>query len=159
MSTRCQIGFYRNKDAAKMDFEALIYKHNDGYPSGVLPLLFNFLRRFDEDRGIQDTEYCAARYLGALLAADRAWLEDCNRRNPEKTGAYSTNIGYGISRSFHGDLDYFYRVNAKEKTVEVHRLIRDGRTKTDAIEVFALEEMSSNGAVQDAIDTAVKKWI
>ncbi len=32
MSTRCQIGFYepRQKDLTK--FEALIYRHSDGYP-------------------------------------------------------------------------------------------------------------------------------
>jgi len=66
MSTRCQIAFYdrrpRGEKSIMEKWEALVYRHSDGYPEGVMPELVPFLRRWMKVRG-WDLEYCAARLL------------------------------------------------------------------------------------------------
>ena len=92
MSTRCQIGFYEPEATKLEDFEALIYRHCDGYPdtnSGVIADIVPILRQFDKDRGLDDIEYASA-WLVAKLKTDY------------------TNIG--ICKEFHGDIEYFYAV-------------------------------------------------
>lgn len=47
MSTRCQIGFYEAEEKDLDNFEALIYRHSDGYPDtehGVLAAIVPFLQ-------------------------------------------------------------------------------------------------------------------
>ena len=96
MSTRCQIGFYDSMEKDLEKYEALIYRHSDGYPEGVLPDIVPFLKEFSSDRGMTDIEYCSARLLQHLTN-----LYD----------AYAKNfLGYGISNSFHGDIEYFYAI-------------------------------------------------
>ena len=92
MSTRCQIGFYEQgvKDLTK--FEALIYRHCDGYPdgeSGVPADIVPILKDFNKNRGLDDTEYASA-WLVAKLKTDY--------------------LNIGISKDFHGDIEYFYAV-------------------------------------------------
>ena len=101
MSTRCQIGFYESGEEDLSKFEALIYRHCDGYPGklneykggkveyGVLSDIMPILRDFNKNRGLGDVEYASA-WLVAKLK-----------------GEY-TNIG--ICRVFHADIEYFYAV-------------------------------------------------
>ena len=89
MSTRCQIGFYEPESKDLNDFEALIYRHCDGYPEGVLPVIVPILKDFDIKRGLGDVEYSSA-WLVAKL----------------KDGY----INIGICKDFHGDIAYFYAV-------------------------------------------------
>lgn len=92
MSTWCQIGFYEQgvKDLAK--FEALIYRHCDGYPdgeSGVPATIVPILKDFNKNRGLDDVEYASA------------WL----------VAKLKTNyLNIGICKDFHGDIEYFYVV-------------------------------------------------
>jgi len=51
MSTRCQIKIKDSKEKNYADGNIHIYKHCDGYPSGVLPLLVPFVKRFFKERG------------------------------------------------------------------------------------------------------------
>ena len=39
MSTRCQIEFYDGEPVDAGEPAARIYKHSDGYPEGILPML------------------------------------------------------------------------------------------------------------------------
>lgn len=89
MSTRCQIGFYEPESKNLEDFETLIYRHCDGYPEGVLPVIVPILKDFDIKRGLNDVEYSSA-WLVAKL----------------KDGY----INIGICKDFHGDIEYFYAV-------------------------------------------------
>jgi len=92
MSTRCQIGFYKPEAQDLKDFEALIYRHSDGYPdteSGVLANIIPILEDFGKKRGLDNIEYASA-WLVAKLKTDY------------------TNIG--ICKDFHGDIDYYYAV-------------------------------------------------
>lgn len=101
MSTRCQIGLYEKPGQPLKKPSALIYRHWDGYPQGVLPEILPYCVRFEKYRGVADTEYLAARLLWHLIgiyspAGDPDALYDV--------------LGYGISDAFHGDLEYYYAV-------------------------------------------------
>lgn len=88
MSTRSQIGFYEpNKPLNKPT--ALIYRHMDGYPEGVLPDIMPILKDFDRNRGLGDVEYSSA-WMVAKLKTDY--------------------LNVGICRSLHGDIEWFYAV-------------------------------------------------
>lgn len=105
MSTRCQIGFYRDGESKLSDFDVLIYRHSDGYPNdgGVVGDVLPFLRWWANHRGMNNIEYCAARLLQFL----------CNRYDGidfEETKKEQGTLGYGISKDFHGDIEWFYAV-------------------------------------------------
>ena len=117
MSTRCNIGFYvADADPIKKP-EALLYKHSDGYPDGVLPELIPFVKEFKSKRG-HDPEYLAARYmqyLGNLY--DGVDLSDPEMRkflstfHKYKDGDLVAGVlGLGICNVIHCDIEYFYAV-------------------------------------------------
>jgi len=128
MSTRCQIGFYNKKSDKLKNFQALIYKHSDGYPGtedgkeyGVLTDIIPFLKWWSKGRGLEDTEYAPARLLQYLAnKSDKNSLEFAKEIksassdiNEEFTGIY----GYGICKNFHGDIEFFYKIYPNELEV------------------------------------------
>ena len=125
MSTRCQIAFYTGHDKDLPQFDALIYRHWDGYPSGVLPDLLPVLRDFHQHRGLGDVEYASA------------WLVS-------RWKNYYLNIG--ISKWFHGDIEWLYAVYPDGK-VDVYKVEGYGDerqfTLADRKKVYALDEDAS----------------
>ena len=112
MSTRCQIGFYKNKEQKLQDFGALIYRHSDGYPDtedGVIEAIAPFLKCWKQERGLSDTEYASARLLQYLCNNYDKQMIDIEKPHREKP-AYAGILGHGICKDFHGDIAYFYRV-------------------------------------------------
>jgi hypothetical protein len=102
MSTRCQIGFYESKPEKLDQWEALIYRHSDGYPDsehGVLATVLPILHDFDKNRGLDDAEYAAA-WLVARLKTDY--------------------LNIGISKEFHGDIEFYYVVYPSQ--VDVYKV-------------------------------------
>jgi len=118
MSTRCQIGFYQGDRQNIEAPDALLYRDFDGYPNGeygVLAVLLPWAVEFHKDRGLDDSEYAAARCLVAMV----------------KATAPDGNLDYGISQGFHGDIEYLYavspesvRVFATSETMEGTRRFR-----------------------------------
>ncbi len=104
MSTRAQIGFYRQEETNLNNWEVLLYQHSDGYPDGVLPDVIPFLRWWSRARGISDIEYCSARLLQYLC---NKIDEENNKKSPK--GRMGT-VGYGICKDFHGDIEYYYAI-------------------------------------------------
>ena len=100
MSTRCQIAFYQAEPKDLNKFESLIYRHSDGYPTGVLPDILPFLKLWVKNRGIEDIEYCSARLLQKL----------CNEYDKGMNEMYEGKTGYGICVELHGDIEYLYAV-------------------------------------------------
>lgn len=95
MSTRCQIQVKGSP--------ILIYKHSDGYPEGVLPVLEPFVKAFSDNRG-NDVEYCLAQIVRTFA------LE----YDPE------TRLkGWGLDLVLHEDIEYLYVVDAAKGSVEV----------------------------------------
>jgi hypothetical protein len=94
MSTRCQIGYYRDFEDEVP--ECLIYKHFDGYPEDTLVAIADFLKAFVPARGIEDPEYLMAQLLVALVG---------RVDNPG-----SEFLGFGIcgDRQLHWDIEYLY---------------------------------------------------
>jgi len=98
MSTRCQIGFYETKESKLSAPEALIYRHGDGYPEGVIPDIVPILKEFHVGRGLSDIEYASA-WLVAKLKTDF--------------------LNIGICKEYHSDIEYYYAVH-KDGTIIVY---------------------------------------
>lgn len=120
MSTRSQLGVYEAQDTPLEDWEVLLYRHSDGYPGkedgsevGVLPDIIPFLKRFDKERGIGDLEYCGAWLMHHLIAEHIEWGKKWVKEHPDSTHQHKDGknwVGYGICKSFHADIEYFYKI-------------------------------------------------
>ncbi len=123
MSTRCQIGVYTSDKARLEHFESLMYRHSDGYPEAVLPDVMPFLSWWAQGRGIDDTEYVAARLLQYLCNMyDKQGLETSERLSKGSLGSarlteemketkkWTGTLGHGICKVFHWDIEYFYAI-------------------------------------------------
>lgn len=125
MSTRSQIGFYEDDTKKLEEFEALIYRHSDGYPSGVLPDIMPFLSWWAKGRGMNDTEYLSARLLQYLCneydahtvewakgRLDRAFgNKEETLKEIEMTEKFTGELGHGICKGFHCDIEYLYAIS------------------------------------------------
>ena len=102
MSTRCQIGFYEQGEKDLNKWDALLYRHSDGYPEsehGVVATIKPILDDFQAKRGLDDLEYAAA-WLVAKLKTDY--------------------LNIGISNGFHGDIEYYYAI--RPEAMEVYEV-------------------------------------
>lgn len=128
MSTRCQIGFYEEEEKDLSKFEALLYRHSDGYPDteyGVVAAVLPFLKWWANGRGVHDFEYCAARLLQYLCNEyDGRTASYRNEANsvfaPETPEEFTGTLGHGISKHFHGDIEYLYAI--RPSRVEVYEV-------------------------------------
>lgn len=92
MSTRAQI-------VVEGLEEIKLYRHSDGYPEGVLPVLEPFVQDFLQKKG-WDPEYLLARMVAALVVA-----------GDDLEGT----LGYGLSPEWAPDIEYWYRVRRNGK--------------------------------------------
>lgn len=133
MSTRSQIGFYEEKEQDLQNFQALIYRHSDGYPGkpdgseyGVLAEIIPFLKQFSRS---SDTEYCSARLLQYLTnlhdKIGLEWIKTKGYTHMESQFGLTGSLGYGICKAFQGDIEYFYAVKGG-KSVQVYEIGWDG---------------------------------
>ena len=137
MATRCQIGFYETDTQPVDKPSVIIYKHWDGYPSvyddqkktahpnqGMIPLLLPFLKDFQDARGIDDLEYCAAWMLHYMIDIQiKRNLKHSADKNSKKFGGRDF-VSYGVcarDHVFHDDIDWFYRITPTNLFVHFHR--------------------------------------
>ena len=113
MPTRCQIGFYETEEKDLNNFEALLYRHSDGYQEDVLPEIIPFLKQFNKNRGCSDLEYCSARLLQHMCNKHDEALKEFKTSTHQYTG-------YGICGAFHGDIEFFYAVHPNR--VDVYKV-------------------------------------
>ena len=150
MSTRCQIGFYEAETTDPKQFEALIYRHSDGYPDtehGVVADIVPFFKWFDKARGMDDLEYVSARLLQHLCNMSDKQGADMRRQAPEifgqpDKGAITGTLGHGICREFHGDIEYFYRVTPQQ--VFVYRTKWDWHGETPFTDMTPIQTIDIN---------------
>jgi len=113
MATRCQIGIYEKANMENDKFTALIYRHWDGYPEdkgGVLAQIIPFIKEFKRLRGYDD-EYLSARLLQYMT-------NENDKANEGKAGELvSDTLSYGICKSFHSDIAYFYKIEPNKVKV------------------------------------------
>ena len=113
MSTRCQIAFIDNYD------EAWVYRHCDGYPSGViedLANLYNALANSEAWANRFDASYLAANFI--FYCKMCYYLKDKELAEKEggifketfESGYYF--LGYGVcnKEDWYGDIEYFYKI-------------------------------------------------
>ena len=132
MSTRAQIGFYESEEKDLSKWEALIYRHSDGYPdtsTGVLAEILPFLQWWSEGRGLDDSEYCSARLLQYLCNKyDERGDEFEVRLNPDvvvtEKRKFTGILGHGICNGFYGDIEYFYAIYPDR--LEVYDTLKEG---------------------------------
>lgn len=142
MSTRAQIGFYRNQNQNLSDFEALIYQHSDGYPdseNGVIANLAPFLRKFHRIRGLSDIEYASARTLQHLMNGDDELMIEYSQNYKETPYGL---LGYGISNQFHGDIEYLYAVYSTGMLKVYETSMRTGNIK-DNVKLIKTFDLSA----------------
>lgn len=106
MSTRCQIGVY--EDAESTTPNVLIYRHTDGYPGGILDDIKDYVGQFMGARG-PDPEYLAARLTWKICETVPGFL----------------SAGVGGPDCWHGDIQFFYRVNGDSGNVECWKVPLD----------------------------------
>jgi len=129
------IGLYENEEQAIETPDVLLYRHCDGYPGhpidkdeyGILTDIVPFLRAFNSRRGLDDTMYLGAWLMWWLINGHVERLEekDC--------------LGHGICKPgrFHGDIEWYYRINGVECTIEVFRTPFDSTPKSwSRVETF-----------------------
>jgi hypothetical protein len=129
MSTRCQIGFYGKGEKDLKKFQALLYKHSDGYPEGVLPIIEPFLKEFNAKRGLSDIEYASAWCLYTIIQDHVTHMAEWAKDSPSPSCPEDGRdfLGHGICTGFHGDIEYFYAVQPDTLTVYE---VRDEDPKT-----------------------------
>lgn len=150
MSTRSQIGIYSIYNPAKPDlsqFDALLYRHSDGYPGtpdgaeyGVLADITPFLAWFDKTRG-WDPEYLSARLLGYLMKKSDATLMKFKVKGARPSQfdiheEFGGVLSFGICKEFYEDIQFFYAITE------------------DRVDVF---EVSGAGGVFTRIGTVDRK--
>ena len=166
MSTRCQIGIYRNDRDIKDDKSimkksvVLLYRHSDGYPGiigkgkngkmGVIPDILLFINEFIKVRGY-DIEYMGA----CLIAYLKYW--HCGRKAIDRKVTYYrpgeymelngfeiSPLGHGISDNFHWDIAYYYAITPSAITVyKVNVGEKQGKNGIEELE-FKFDKIESH---------------
>jgi hypothetical protein len=111
MSTRAQIKLRTSDETTNTIY---IYKHSDGYPSDVLPVLVPFTQDFFKSRGV-DQAYFLCQLVRAFAFRDA----ENAAKNPERfsfmtTGSYKY-LGWGLDTCLHGDIDFLYEIDDSGK--------------------------------------------
>lgn len=114
MSTRSQIKYKDSKN------NIYIYKHSDGYPEGVLPVLVPFVADFFKFRG-DDECYFLAQLIRRFAVVDYLYNEKRAKKHPEiygkREGGVYEFLGWGLDCEQHGDIEYLYEV---DKTGQIY---------------------------------------
>ncbi len=110
------------------DWKALLYIHSDGNPEVILPSIVPFLQAWR--RGLDDSEYAAARLLQHLTNTYDTMMKDAPR--------YKGILGYGISKGFHSDIAYYYRIDPSGVRVYAANFTESGEPDFKLIKTVAV---------------------
>lgn len=106
MSTRCNV-------LVKDNYSKIwIYRHSDGYPSGVHPTLSVFIQNIIDGK-IRDNPGQSAGWLILLGAKEYDVSLPSKTISGWKCGAYEPTCGE------HGDIEYLYTVDLENRTVKI----------------------------------------
>ncbi len=117
MSTSCQIGFYFDAEQDIKEPTAMIYKHGDGYPEDIKPLILPFLVRTAADHDKFDAEYTAAWLLQHMMEVTIENNKELSKERDYMPKDGKTFLNFGICREIHGDICYFYRIQPGTLTI------------------------------------------
>lgn len=123
MSTRAQIKITDGQQ------ELWFYRHSDGYPQGTMPTLQKFLDWVKAGKIRSNVEQ-AAGWLILIGAAEYGYTYDYKTRTSSPKATLTEPLDDSLSgwkcgsyepcacRDFHGDIEYFYTISLKEKTIK-----------------------------------------
>lgn len=119
MSTRCQIEFYDGERPGELgEPDARVYKHSDGYPRNILPMLHELereLQKPDEMYGqrTHDPEYAAADFVTRYRLPHGTPVDKSPGALPHYRVGQTDNRVAGniyVTHQIHGDIEFLYRV-------------------------------------------------
>ena len=124
MSTRCQIEFYDANPTDGAEPAARIYKHSDGYPKGILPMLEyieNVLKKDYRPYGprLDDPEWAAADFVTQFrLPTNWSGVQEKIGGEPLRDGTIEPYLGcyrgnIYVTQHLHQDIEYLYRVECR----------------------------------------------
>lgn len=126
MSTRAQICIKRDTPGFKETGGIYIYKHSDGYPEGVTPVLTDIVSRFHKNRG-DDACYLLCQIVRAFAAVERDKALASQARGdrwgvpkPGERFGYSEYTGWGLDTVEHDDIEYLYEVDSATGKIYVN---------------------------------------
>ncbi len=148
MSTRSQIMFKFDDGIENKTRYLLTYKHSDGYPKGVIPLLQEYHKWCGRK---DDFSYYTASWF---YFVKRKTEEIRNTENPLKGGRKTTvQLGHGIDEDYilRGDIVHFYLVDLNSETIYHYSdNIRDEKNvweliKKEPTKIYSLREEPGKG--------------
>ena len=121
MSTRTNIVVKGN--------DSVLYKHCDGYPEYVHPILVPLLKVFKSNRG-NDPIYCLASILREFtrqeIISSSDWYKQIDRNSDEIPREFC--YGYGIQNYLSEDIDYLYVVDLEHSGyLDTYEVISNGK--------------------------------
>lgn len=136
MATRCSITV-QSVDGKKYR----IYRHNDGYPEGVVSDLLVFTRAYDRSP-VESPEYFLANFI--FYAKLARWVKYRNKRRASRPWEF--NYGVCSPNCEHGDLEYKYLIYPKDGKVMLK------------IEKFDYNKGEFKEIFNDEIEKAFERW-
>ena len=137
MSTRAQVVIEENEGV-------FIYKHSDGYPSGVLPILQKLLPKFKDGRGF-DPEYLTAHvsstFIIESIEADKKRAKEWKKKGLEYE-RWSDFLGHGLGSDVHGDIEYLYYIR-KDFSIDILHPTKLGVKNARKMRTVTLEELKA----------------
>lgn len=107
MSTRSQIKLKNSTNNIH------IYKHSDGYPEGVLPVLVPFVKDFMAERGYEE-DYILAQIVRRFAVVQHYENLKFREKYPQLKGSSDYEfLGWGLDCEKHGDIQYLYEIDEK----------------------------------------------
>jgi len=136
MGTRCSITV---RDIYGDEYR--IYRHNDGYPEGVVSDLLVFTRAYDRSP-VESPEYFLANFI--FYAKLARWVKYRNKRRASRPWEF--NYGVCSPKCEHGDLEYKYLIYPKDGKVMLK------------IEKFDYNKGEFKEIFNDEIEKAFERW-
>lgn len=126
MSTRCHIvidGSHEKNDQGL--YPVYIYKHCNGYPEGVLPVLKPIVQHCWKERGF-DPFYLTAQIVRAFAFAALGHQLGLGAGNPLKIDCTNDMFGWGLGTELHTDVEFIYHITNAGGII-----VRDPKWNTD----------------------------
>lgn len=131
MSTRCNVLIEDEYD------KQWFYRHSDGYPKVTATSLKTFIKWLTEGR-IRDNVLQGASWLIIIGNTEYDGMKE------PVDSFYGWKVGaYELTSDIHGDIEYLYKINLKNKTVKIKK-IGSNSQKEYSYEEFLSTDFTGN---------------
>jgi len=160
MSTRSQIiikeTWTDEKTKKEYQQEQWFYRHSDGYPSGNLPQLYEFMQWIEKGLIRRSVEQSCG-WLVLIGAKEYGYTYDGGKQTPKKTitePCKEDNMSgwkYGAyeicpCKERHGDIEWLYTINLVDNTITIEKV------DTGKIKKYAFKELKNYSKNFDVLE-------